>query len=465
MFSYSSAADSDNTSDTISEYESLSDEPCEENFCEIQALRRWAIESQIPHTHLDTLLGILRRKLIPQLPKSLKIFMKTSNSQPITAVRNSSGEVEGKFVYFGIRQNLQRLINPSLHEDRNIALQFNIDGLPLFKSSRKQFWPILCQIFFNPSVYPVFPVAIYEGDTKPSDLRQYFEKFIDEVIELLEIGVEVNNIVLKVSIKSFICDRPARSMIKSIKGHGGYYACERCTIPGQRHNKRTVYVGQDFLKRHDSSFRSQQQSEHHIGLSPLTRIPGLDMVYHFSLDFMHLCCLGVMKKFLNDYWIEGNRQVKLSHSQKYRLSAMLLEFQSQIPIDFQRTTRTLNNISKWKATEYRFFLLYALPILLKDILPEKLYNHFMLFHVGCRILCSDEFCSKYIEHAATYLRMFVSLGNQLYGIESQILNMHSLIHLADDVKVLSCSLSHLTAFPFESALGRIKKCCELEKPH
>lgn len=35
--------------------------------------------------------------------------------------------------------------------------------------------------------------------------------------------------------------------------------------------------------------------------------------------------------------------------------------------------------------------------------------------------------------------------------------MHNLIHLAEDVRFMKCPLSLLTAFPFENALGTIKK--------
>ena len=35
--------------------------------------------------------------------------------------------------------------------------------------------------------------------------------------------------------------------------------------------------------------------------------------------------------------------------------------------------------------------------------------------------------------------------------------MHSLIHLCDDVEHFKCNITNLTAFPFESELGKIKK--------
>lgn len=43
-------------------------------------------------------------------------------------------------------------------------------------------------------------------------------------------------------------------------------------------------------------------------------------------------------------------------------------------------------------------------------------------------------------------------------METLVLNMHSLVHLADDVKYLDCCLSSLTAFPFENKLTQVKKC-------
>ena len=44
-----------------------------------------------------------------------------------------------------------------------------------------------------------------------------------------------------------------------------------------------------------------------------------------------------------------------------------------------------------------------------------------------------------------------------YEASSQILNAHHFIHLADDVKFFGCSLSYITAFPFERFLGNIKR--------
>lgn len=51
----------------------------------------------------------------------------------------------------------------------------------------------------------------------------------------------------------------------------------------------------------DESFRQATNEEHHIQHSPLTDI-GSDMVTCFPQDYMHLVCLGVMRRLL-DLWI------------------------------------------------------------------------------------------------------------------------------------------------------------------
>ena len=94
---------------------------------------------------------------------------------------------------------------------------------------------------------------------------------------------------------------------------------------------------------------------------------------------------------------------------------------------------------------------------LKDILPEDKYNHFLLFSISIRILSSDKFLMIYSDYAQICLERFVKLSEELYGQESQILNMHSLSHLVDDIKKFKCSLSKISAFDFENSLGILRK--------
>lgn len=136
-------------------------------------------------------------------------------------------------------------------------------------------------------------------------------------------------------------------------------------------------------------------------------------------------------------------------------SNLLIRLQSQIPIEFQRTTRTLSEFDRFKAVEFKFLLLYAGPIIFKRVLNDAAYKHFLFLHVACRILCSKKLALINYENAKKLLKQFVKISEKLYGKTSLIGNMHNLIHLADDVKNMGCSLSNVTAFPFENCLGKI----------
>ncbi|XP_011298410.1 uncharacterized protein [Fopius arisanus] len=439
---------------TEDDVDDLTDD-CFMQYQEIQELREWALQSKLSLALLDRLLLILRKRLLPDLPKTAKTFLKTNSAKYDIEINE---EDASEFVYFGIADPLRQTVNSVFHIDNTIHLLVNVDGLQLFKSSSQQFWPILCQIFSEENVYKPFPVAIYSARHKPTDVHKYLEKFINEVNELQANGLLIDGQMFNICIKSFICDRPARALLKSMKGHGGYWACERCEVRGERVERRIIYpIDDSAAERTDESFRQQTNAGHHIGESPLLAIqPPIDMVSTFVLDFMHLVCLGVMKKLLF-YWVNNSSKRRLSYSGKILLSDYLVKIQKQIPCEFHRTTRALVEVDRFKAVEFKFILLYAGPVILRNVLNEDLYKHFLLLHTACRILCSKTRALIDCQNANNLLRKFVILMPQLYGEASIIGNVHNLCHLANDVQVMKCSISNITAFPFENALGQIKK--------
>ncbi|CAI6355242.1 unnamed protein product [Macrosiphum euphorbiae] len=71
-----------------------------------------------------------------------------------------------------------------------INMDFNIDSLPLAKSSKQQFWPILCSILNLPKISDaVFPVGIYyDTHCKPSSIEEFMNPFITELLNILNSG-------------------------------------------------------------------------------------------------------------------------------------------------------------------------------------------------------------------------------------------------------------------------------------
>jgi len=102
---------------------------------------------------------------------------------------------------------------------------------------------------------------------------------------------------------------------------------------------------------------------------------------------MHLICLGVVKKLIL-LWVKGPRTVKLSQQLLNQISGALLNLQSSIPNDFVRRPRSLKDVKLWKGTEFRQFLLYTGPVVLKNVLREDMYINFITLHIAVTILVS-----------------------------------------------------------------------------
>lgn len=209
-------------------------------------------------------------------------------------------------------------------------------------------------------------------------------------------------------------------------------------------------------RRTDDSFRQETDEEHHVQHSPFTEV-GIDMITCFPYDYMHLVCLGVMRRLL-DLWISttGPMHCRISSSQASMVSDRLLALRNYIPSEFARRPRALIERCRWKATELRQFLLYTGPVVLRRVLQPQIYDNFMLLSVGVYILASPKYCLELNDFAKTLLVSFVEHFGQLYGEEFLVYNIHGLVHLSEDVKVHG-NLDLISAFPFENFLGKLKK--------
>lgn len=421
------------------------------------AIRKWARECTIAYSHVDALLKVLK-PYHSELPLSSKTLMKVK-SENVAQIQKFDPENpldKSEYVYFGIAKSLQRTVNPDLHSSSVLELQFNMDGLPIHHSSSQEFWPILAMVVTDDDLYEPFPVAMYNGPGKPSSVELYLRQFVNELSEILQHGVEINGKHFSIKLK-FICDTPARAFVKQIKGHTGFSACERCTVHGFRIGNRTVFPVNEGEPRTDSSFRNQEDKLHHVGKTPLIDVdPPIDLVKLFVLDFMHLGCLGITKKLLTEKWLKPCA-TKLSRENILRISVRMMNLSKQILEEFQRTTRSLGDVAKWKATEYRFFLLYCGIFVLKDILPEHLLKNFLLLSYAFRILSCPKLSQTHADHAQVYLERFILSSIEYYGEDCQTMNMHNLSHITEDVKNFRCAVSKMTSFPFENILAKFKR--------
>lgn len=148
-------------------------------------------------------------------------------------------------------------------------------------------------------------IAIWCGDSKPNELNAFLRPFVTELEELLQNGLSINGHHITIKVRCFICDTPARALIKGIVSHNHRYGCQKCMIVGKYFRRvwRMSYYRIPVTNeeravqlRTNIGFRERQQPEHHREDSLLESLP-IDMVKAFPVsDSLHLLDLGVMKR-------------------------------------------------------------------------------------------------------------------------------------------------------------------------
>lgn len=297
-------------------------------------------------------------------------------------------------------------------------------------------------------------IGVYHGMNKPNDANIFLNDFVNDFICLSQNGITVCNIKYNVIINAIVCDVPARSFITYTKGHTGHFSCSKCLQEGDFVHNRVVYPEINNTLRTDETFRSRIQAEHHTGDSVLEKL-SIGMVSQISLDYMHLVCLGIMKRLLQ-LWLRGSKNVRLSTENVNLVSRHLITIKPCIPSEFARKPRVLSEIDRWKATEFRQFLLYTGIVLMKSMLSSICYKHFLCLSVAIRILTDPELCVRFNAYANSLLVWFVSNYANIYGEKYLSHNVHNLLHIANDVLTFGC-LDNFSCFKFENHMQKIKK--------
>lgn len=406
----------------------------------------WAVSTNQPHSSVNWILKIMAQHGHNELPKDARTLLSTPK------VVERQAKCNGEYIYYGLERGIRRILAqcPAVTD---INLCINVDGIPVFKSNNSQFWPMLAQIHsFEP-----FVVCLFSGLSKPNPLEEYVEDLVSEIQKLQNNGIDHNGKVLGVHVRAFICDAPARAYLKSIISHTGYSSCERCEIRGEWAGKVVFNSKANFTRRTDEKFHQVAYKEHQTGVTPLIRA-GINCVSTFVLDYMHLVCLGVVKRVCS-YLLRTPNQRRLAPRQRVEISNRLVALRNAMPSEFARKPRSLHEMERWKATEFRQFMLYTGPVVLRGIVDEDIYNHFLCLTIGMSILLDSDRDRRrqYLDYAGELLAHFVDCCSEIYGSLFTVYNVHTLKHLHEDVITFDCSLNEVSSFPFENHLRIIKK--------
>lgn len=456
--------------DSDSDYSILTDESEDEDQDIANDLVNWYNTFDVSQNSLSALLRILNR-YHKDLPTSASTLL-NKKSECVDLKKEVDTDENGEYVFFDTKQLIinemvsvgsieslsidSKLYKNYLNEARRcnkilLSVKIGIDGVPLFKSSNKSLWPISILINeFQSNSRPIV-IGAYYGASKPGCNEKYLGRMIRDFELLLKDGLVHENREYLIKIFSFIADAPARNLIKATKQFTGYNSCDYCRQPGSYNEscKKIIFPDLDFESRTDHDFRSSSEVGHQHSLTPLIQLP-VDMIKDFPPDTMHSVYLGITKRLLKFYMRHIWRP-----SDRGRISQAIKDLSIHFPSEFRRRLRGINDIENWKAKQYRQFLLYLAPLVLKDFLPVSLYNHFTHFHFAIYALSLDGY-RPYLDNARVSMIRFIKDIPEKLNISEMVYNTHLMSHLTDFADRFG-PLDFWSAFPFESHFHHLKR--------
>lgn len=379
----------------------------------------------------------------------------------------------------------------SLHRIPHYQIDLNIDGVQLFNNTETmEFIPILVVIhsiqedfeseipprLLDPS-YPII-VGYFHGKHKPP-AKQLMKQLVRELHRLSPKNndpISCTGRQFTVTLRCVRTDGPMRSYLKRIKGHSGYWSCERCIQPGKRfyHGKKKKTTGKTTKKelpstiqfrelnappREDRDFlkycKSDDCEDEHLlnlnDLSPFLEIIDFPIITGFVIDSMHTLtagCLGRRWEGIAKVASEG----KIGRDDLNKVNSRLALFEGCKPFEFDRHVRNFSKcVSKYKHHELRQFLYYLLFPVFNGILKKEPFEHLLLLQQAMLLLggfSPNPVPQSDIDLATELLKKYVETSIKLgYPIR---FTDHESTHIPEDSKNFVCGVECLSAYVFEN---------------
>lgn len=279
------------------------------------------------------------------------------------------------------------------------------------------------------------------------NFNDFLWAFVMELNDIVENGIEIDRVVLMPKILNFVLDAPARCGCKAVKGVNGYFGCDVCVTEGDNINNRITFLDLGAPIRTDQEFRERKYDEYHHMESVLEMLP-IDMIDAFPHDYLHCSLLGVQ------YWILKylrNTPKTLSSAINNRIE----QFKKTEPIEFQRTLRSfIECLGTMKGSEFRQYLLFVGPLLLKGIVEDDIFINFLKFHIASIIFSHKRF-AQYYDEADKLMRMFIEEFAAVYHPCHVVYVVHSLCHMKKFVDLYG-PWDNFSTFEYESQNRAVK---------
>lgn len=120
-----------------------------------------ALQTHLNHTQLRAILDVLGKHLpSADLPKDPRTLLNTPRMLNII----KSDDNQSEYWHYGLEKSLLNVLRHcEIANESTISITVGIDGLPIYKSSRLEFWPILYTIEEYRKIIPPMCIGIYCG--------------------------------------------------------------------------------------------------------------------------------------------------------------------------------------------------------------------------------------------------------------------------------------------------------------
>lgn len=370
-----------------------------------------------------------------------------------------------------------------LSKKENISLTWNVDGIPIFKSSNYSMWPIYLAINELPldkrwKRNNIILAGLWLGHQKP-DMLLFLKPFTESLTTLYSEGVRISSpdiqetFICRGMLLCGTCDLPAKAIVYNMLQFNGYHGCSHCKQSGKQLSTTAgsggkVHIYPYIQENPLGPLRTNDETESHSrkavdttkpecgvkGPSWLCTVPRYNVIDGNVVDYMHCVLLGVTKMLLK-LWFNSEHSKELWYcgNQVEKADSKLLQIKP--PTTITRVPRSIQqHRSYWKASEYRAWLLfYSLPVML-NILPTEYLAHHMLLVESVFILLQNSITHAMVKKAEAMIKHYCFKMHVYYSEKCMTANVHHLLHLPHVVAKFGPLFAY-SCFPFESMNGNL----------
>ena len=349
--------------------------------------------------------------------------------------------------------------------DNKPLVNFSLDGVQESKSSSASLDTFCIRFKKCRNIYPIKLI-------RPNEKFKY-----DEQQELANVINDLNTCVV---IDTAVCDNPKRSKLRMAKSCCGTHGCEYCEEPAISFKDNTMTRKQltwppttmNGRPRTITGIRrivnSIEEADYELPKNYLKGIKGrsvlldqdnFDLILDLPTEYMHLVCLGNVKKMLAFTYKLGkdnNRVPKRKRCDPKLFNDIMKNI--KVVFEFSRRCRNLD-IGVYKAQEYRNVLLFFFPIIVQNIPEinkrERQLWLTLVFMVRSCVIPNAEFDNVSKDTIVSACELYYNLYFELFGQRNCTYSIHTVgSHL---MKVRgNVPLTERSAFCFESFYSEMK---------